>query len=162
MFEFGNTDKQTNTVRKIKDMNKEKLKMAPVHNLDSERAVGSANYGLKVRGAKEIKAVSSSLVKAKAAELTEGKEVNKEMQTMMKKGGAVPEILEAWEEKQNNLKKEGMDAKEMASISQDKQRNSDLATLTSMGGPFAQPEEVVKFLDDPDVTDDFQKKKALC
>ena len=34
---------------KIKNMDQEKLKRAQVHNLDSERSVGSVNYGLKVR-----------------------------------------------------------------------------------------------------------------
>ena len=133
--------------------------MAPVHNLDSERAVGSVNYGLKVRGAKELKAVSSSLVKAKAAELTEGKEVTKVMKNVMKKGGGVPQILEAWEQKQKELKKEGMDAKEIASISQDRQRNSDLNTLTSMGGPFTQPEQVEDYIEDPNETEEAKIKR---
>lgn len=158
MFEFGNSAKDESTM-KIKNMNQEKLEMAPVHNLDSERAVGSVNYGLKVRGAKELKAVSSSLVKAKAAELTEGKEVTKVMKNVMKKGGGVPQILEAWEEKQKKLKKEGMDAKEIASISQDRQRNSDLNTLTSMGGPFTQPEQVEDYIEDPNETEEAKIKR---
>ena len=74
MFDFGTkTEKEHKTLEQIKDLDQEKLKMAPVHNLDSKRAFGSVNYGLKVRGAKEIKAVCSSLVKAKAAKLKERK-----------------------------------------------------------------------------------------
>ena len=49
---------------------------------------------------------------------------------MMMKGGAVPEILQAWEKKQNQLKKQGIDQKEISNISLDKQRNSDLTALT--------------------------------
>ena len=97
LFKFGEANRERTKVIKIKENIQEKLSMAPVHNRDSERVVGSVNYGLKVRGAKELKAVSSSLVKAKVAELTEGKEVTKEMKARMKKGGAVPQLLEAWE-----------------------------------------------------------------
>ena len=49
---------------------------------------------------------------------------------MMMKGGAVPANLQAWEEKQKQLKKQGMDQKEISNISLDKQRNSDLTALT--------------------------------
>ena len=37
--------------------------------------LGSVNYGLKIRGAQEIKALSSSLVKANAADLIDGRKV---------------------------------------------------------------------------------------
>ena len=47
------------------NLDQEKLKNAPVNNMDSERAVGSVNNGLKIRGAQEIKTVCSSVVKAK-------------------------------------------------------------------------------------------------
>ena len=91
---------------KIKNMDQEKLKRAQVHNLDSERSVGSVNYGLKIRGAKEIRVFSSSLVKAKSAKLMDGKAVTKEFKRIMKKEGAVPEILKACEKKQRDLKKQ--------------------------------------------------------
>ena len=49
---FGKTktEKEHKTVEKMKDMDQVKLKTAPVHNLDSERALCSVNYSLKVRG----------------------------------------------------------------------------------------------------------------
>ena len=62
LFEFGGESSLEENPMRIKNLNQEKLEMAPVHNLDSERSVGAINYGLKVRGAKEIKAVSSSMV----------------------------------------------------------------------------------------------------
>lgn len=127
------------------------MKTAPVHNLDFERAVGSVNHELKVRGAKEIKAVSSSLVKAKASNLMEGKQVTKDFKKMTKKGGAVPEIVKVWEEKQAELKRKGMDAKEISNISVDKQRNADLNKLTEVGGPITTPEQVTQFMDRSDV-----------
>ena len=159
MFEFGGGSSQEGKVLKVKDLNQEKLSDAPVHNLDSERAVGAVNYGLKVRGAKQIKSVSSSLVKARAAELIEGKEVTKEMKQVMKKGGAVPEILEAWEKKQSELKKQGMEDKEISNIAEDKRRISDLATLTGMGGPFTKSDQVQRFLEDPSLDDSLKNKR---
>ena len=126
---------------------------------EAERAVGAVNYGLKVRGAKQIKSVSSFLMKARAAELIEGKEVTKEMKQVMKKGGAVPEILEAWEKKQSELKKQGMEDKEISNIAEDKRRISDLATLTGMGGPFTKSDQVQRFLEDPSLDDSLKNKR---
>ena len=91
---------------KIKNMDQEKLKRAQVHNLDSERNVGSFSYGLKIRGAKEIRVFSSSLVKVKSAKLMDGKAVTREFKRIMKKEDAVPEILKACEKKQRDLKKQ--------------------------------------------------------
>ena len=61
----GHGESPKNNMR-INNFYQEKLKTTPVHNLDFEMAVGSVIHELKVRGAKDIKAVSSSLVKAKA------------------------------------------------------------------------------------------------
>ena len=102
LFDFGgeNNSKENENPMRIKNLDQEKLENAPVHNLDSERAVGSVNYGLKVRGAKEIKAVSSALVKAGASELMKDKSITKDLRTMTRKGGALPQILAEWEAKQ--------------------------------------------------------------
>ena len=159
MFDFGEEPSSQDNPMMIKNLDQEKLMRAPVHNLDSERAVGSVNYGLKVRGAKEIKAVSSSLVKAGAAELMEGKEVTKEMKKLAIKGGKVPEILEAWETRQKELKEKGMENKEISNIAQDKQRNSDLATLTALGGPFTTPEQVKCYMEDTNVEEGDKNKR---
>lgn len=52
--------------------------MLPLTTLmDSDRAAGSVNYGLKIKGAPEIKAVSSSLVKAKASDLMDGIKISR-------------------------------------------------------------------------------------
>ena len=160
MFEFGAQDYNQENPMMIKNLDQEKLKKAPVHNIDSERAVGTVNHGLKVRGAKEIKAVSSSFVKSKAAKLLEGKEVTIDFKKMTKKGGAIPEILKAWEIKQADLKKKGMDEKEISNISVDKQRNADLATLTEVGGPFTKPEQVNMFMESSEL-EEVAKNKRL-
>ena len=82
------------------------------------------------------------------------------MESKIEMGGAIPEILEAWETKQKDMKKEGMDAKEISKIYQDKQWNPDLATLTEQGGPFTRPEQVQDFLNSPN-EEDINKNNRL-
>lgn len=53
-----------------------------------------------------------------------------------------------------------MDDKEIFNIAHDKQRNSDLATLTGQGRPLTKPEQVEVFLKNPDL-DDITKNKRL-
>ena len=148
VFGFGNIEpKESNSsLIKIKDIDQDNLKEAPVHNIDSERSVGKVNYELKLRGAKQLKLASSSMVKASASDLMEGKEVEKEHKKVSRKGGAIPEIIQKWEDKQKDLKKKGMDDKEIANISIDKQRNADLQNLIECGGPFTKPEQVEAYM----------------
>ena len=84
MSEFG--EESYDQDNPMMNLDQEKLKNAPVNNMDSERAVGSVNYGLKIRGAQEIKTVCSSLVKAKAADLMYGRKVTKDFKKMTKRG----------------------------------------------------------------------------
>ena len=134
-------------------MDQEKLKKALIHNLSSERVVGSVNYGLKVYGAKQLKLVSSSLVKASASELMEGKKVTPEMRKLVRKDGEIPQILAKWEEEQKALQKKGMDAKDLANLAVDIQRNTDLKELVKVGGPFLVAEDVSRYVDDPNISD---------
>ena len=157
MFDFGESSGESSM--KIKNYDKNKLKTAPVHNIDSERAVGSVNYGLSVRGSKQIKAVSSSSVKARAASLMKEKQVSKVFRKMVQKGGEIPEILAKWETEQQKLKEKGMEAKEIANISVDKQRNADLASLTALGGPFTKPEQVDQFIKEDKESDSVKNKR---
>ena len=124
VFEFGSS--KENSMKKISELDQEALKDAPVTNLVSERAVGKTNYELKIRGAKQLKLASSSMVKASSSNLLEGKEVTQELRKIAGKGGALPHIIQKWEEGQQELKKNGFDSKEIANLSVDKQRNSDL------------------------------------
>ena len=93
MFDFGSNETVGDSKLKISNLDQEKLKKAPIHNLSSERAVGSVNYGLKVYGAKQLKLVSSSLVKASASVLMEGETVTPEMRKLVGKDGEIPQIL---------------------------------------------------------------------
>ena len=103
IFGFGENVSEKDSNLKIENLNQEKLKKAPIHNLSSERAVGSVNYGLQVHGSKQLKLVSSSLVKASASELLKGEKVTSEMRNLVKKGGKIPQILETWENRQANI-----------------------------------------------------------
>ena len=72
---------------KLTNFNQEKLKNAPINNLDPERRVGSINYELKIRGAKQLGAASSALVKGKGHSLIQGAELEKKYIQMAAKGG---------------------------------------------------------------------------
>ena len=153
MFDFGSNETTGDNKLKISNLDQEKLKNAPIHNLSSERVVGSVNYGLKVYGAKQLKLVSSSLVKESASELMEGETVTPEMRKLVRKDGEIPQILAKWEEQQKLLQKKGMDAKDLANLAVDIQRKNDLKDLVKVGGPFLVAEDVTRYVDDPDISD---------
>ena len=136
MFDFGSNETTGDNKLKISNLDQEKLKNAPIHNLSPERVVGSVNYGLKVYGAKQLKLVSSSLVKESASELMEGETVTPQMRKLVRKDGEIPQTLAKWEEQQKLLQKKGMDAKDLANLAVDIQRKNDLKDLVKVGGPF--------------------------
>ena len=142
IFGFGEHEE---TDLSISSMDEEKLKSAPINNLHAERSVGSVNYGLKIRGAKNLKTVSFSHVIGKSYGLTEGKEVGKKFREMERQK-VFPAIVEAWDLKQEQLKKEGLGEKERQNISIDQRRNADLVKLKALGGPFSSSDEVRAFI----------------
>ena len=84
--------------------------MAPISNLDSERSVGSINYELKIRGAKQLKTASAALVKSKCPSqqnLQPSEKVDRKFFKMTESGGELPTILKKWEERQKELLKKG-------------------------------------------------------
>ena len=105
IFDFGDGEGTENKL-KVKQFEEEKLKGAPVNNLSSERAVGSVNYGLKIYGNKQLNIVSSSLVKSSASSLLQGETPTDAMRKMVRSDGAIPQILQKWEDKQKELRKE--------------------------------------------------------
>ena len=142
VFSFGNHEETELT---LSAMDQEKLKTAPINNLDAERSVGSVNYELKIRGAKNLKTVSSSHVIGKSLSLTAGKSVDKKFRDM-ERSRVFPAIVAAWEEKQDRLNKEGLGVKEQQNIAVDQRRNSDLLKIKEKGGPFGTSEEVKAFM----------------
>ena len=57
---------------RIADIDQDKLKLAPVNNLDPERSVGFINHKRAVRGATQLSAASRAHVSGKGAELISG------------------------------------------------------------------------------------------
>lgn len=139
-------------------MDQEKLKSAPTNNLDPERSVGSINHELTVRGAKQLKAASRAHVKRKGLSLLEGQTIDKKFLKLTKKGGELPNIIECWEATQAELRKAGLEAKDVTNLAADKQRNSDLHKLTETGGPFTKSDQVRNYVEKSKEDD---KKKNL-
>ena len=61
VFGFGNYDEHSSTL--VTNMDIEELNQVPINNIDAERAVGSINYELGVRGSHELDAASSCFLK---------------------------------------------------------------------------------------------------
>ena len=159
VFGFGTFDPDSKMSVLRKDPSK--LEKAPIHNLSSERHVASTNYGLSIHGANQLGIVSSSIVKAKAYDLTELKpaeELNK-YRSFSKKGSVPMNILKQWDAKQQQLKKDGLLNKEIKNIGDEKRKNKDLVYLKQFGGPFTSTEEVDTFL--TSACDDSTKEKRM-
>ena len=90
IFEFGD---HTVTPLSISTMDQAKLKKAPINNLDAERSVGSINYDLTIRGAKNLSSASANHVIGKSSSLTEGKDANRKMR-QVEKQRILPVIVE--------------------------------------------------------------------
>ena len=147
IFGFGEEDKESDHA--LSKMNPEKLENAPIHNLDAERSVGFVNYELSRRGAKELGAVSSIQVKAKAKDLIEKRPSGSFRQygNMVRKRGQIQDIFLKWNDQQQELKLKGLQDKEIANLSADKRKNKDLTTLKGLGGPFTTSQELKEYLD---------------
>ena len=131
VFGFGGKEETELTVS---TMDQEKLKNAQINNLDAERSVGSINYELGIRGAKNLSTASRNHVINKALSLTEGKQVDKKCWEMERKR-VLPGIVDAWDQKQKELSAEGLSAKEAQNLHVDQRRNLDLSKLKNKGGP---------------------------
>ena len=145
IFGFGETNESPHS---LSSMSKDKLENAPVHNLQSERSVGFVNYELSRRGASQLNAASAAQVKSKSADLIERRDTGsfKEYSSLTKQGSAIPEILRAWQQKQQELQKSGLQEKEIANLSVDKRKTKDLAMLKEMGGPLTSVADLEKLM----------------
>ena len=157
-FGFGDSqDSESSLV--IADMNQNKLKSAPINNLDAERSVGSIQYELNIRGKKNLQAASSAHVKNKGQGLIQGLTMPAQFRKLVKKDEKVDHILKVWRESQEELVKEGLQEKEVANVSTDKQRNSDLALLVKEGGPFTSPDMVQEYMARPGISEKDRNKR---
>ena len=67
-YDFG-TNPDPEARDKVKSMDQEKLKQAPINNLDPERSVGFINHERSIRGATQIAAASRALISGKGSKL---------------------------------------------------------------------------------------------
>ena len=158
MFEFGEQANPEAT-NKVSDMDQDKLEAAPINNLDAERDVGFINHELDIRGKKNLRAASRSLVKGKALELTRGKVMDKSFKKLTEKEGGFTQIMKEWSMKQEQLKKEGLESKDVANLAEDKTRMKDLSELTKLGGPFTKCEDVREFVKDEAISEKNKNKR---
>ena len=133
------------------------LDMAPINNLDSERDVGTINYKLKIRGAKQLASSCKSHVKAKLVDLVELKP-NEEFRKHYKNATAVSEIMQVWNETQLSLMKQGLSLKETQLLVSDQRKVRDLQFLQEFGGPFSHVDDVDRFLANDNITTQIKKK----
>ena len=144
----------------LSKMDPEKLEKAPIHNLNAERSVGFINYELHRRGAKELPCASSSQVKAKSTDLIDKRPSGsyRAYRTLVSPGGRLPQIMQEWNEKQDDLVEQGLDIKQAANVAVDKRRNRDLQELKQQGGPFTSSEEVDEYINSG-ITEDLKNKR---
>ena len=76
------------------------MKTAPINNLDPERSVGYINYELKQRGAKQLSAASSALVKARGRDLIEGEDMDRSFVKLASKDGEIEKVIKKWKDSQ--------------------------------------------------------------
>ena len=131
---------------RVAAMNQDKLKLAPVNNLDPERSIVFINHKRSVRGAIQLSVASRAHVSGKGAELITGEVTEERFRKLSGPDGDMTKLMLDWKQKQEELAAEGLDAKTVASLGTDRQRNNDLATLKSMGGPFSTASDVDAFL----------------
>ena len=144
-YGFG-TNPDLNARCRVAAMDQEKLKHAPINNLDPERSVGFINHERKVRGATQLAAASRAHVSGKGSKLIEGGKTESRFRHMTGPDGEMTMIMKEWEAKQKELAAEGLDSKSVANLATDRQRNNDLTTLKSLGGPFTTADDVDNYL----------------
>ena len=154
VFGFGDFDRNSNQLLTVEECGT--LNQAPINNIDSERDVGSVNYELKLRGAKQLATCSRSHVKAKLGDLLELKPVDA-FKNHYKNADKVSAIVKLWKGTQEELKKHNLSAKEAEHLSTEKRKMSDLDKLREFGGPFSKQTDVDVFLARDDITESMKQ-----
>ena len=153
IFSFG--DHEPTAAHSLSTMDADKLEQAPIHNLDAERSVGFINYELSRRGAKQLDCASSAQVKSKSADLIERRTSGSfiHYNSVARAEGKIPEIMLAWNSKQEELQKQGLESKEIANLAVDKRKNKDLDALKALGGPFTSSDQVDEYISKSDIAE---------
>lgn len=93
---------------------------------------------LAVQLSPELLLSSAAQVKAEAAELIETCAPGpfRAYVNLAKKGARITEIMQAWKQKQEELRKQSMQDQDIANLAVDRRQNNDLDTLKLMSGPL--------------------------
>lgn len=120
IFGFGECDEPSEM--SVVKMDSQKLEKVPIHNLAAERSVGFVDHELSRGGAKQLASASSAQVKAKSTDLIEQLKPGtfRKYSSVARKGGKIPEIMLSWNKKQEELKKQGLQDKEIANLAVDR------------------------------------------
>ena len=132
----------------VANIDSEMLEKAPIHNLDAKRSVDFVDFELSRRGAKQLAVASAAQVKAKSADLIEQRQPGsfRSYGSLVRKGGKIPDIMLAWNNKQEELKRQGLPDEEIANLTMERRWNKDFDSLKAIGGPFTNAVEVTTML----------------
>ena len=150
VFGFGEYD--TESPKFLLKKNMEILNKAPTHNMDGERQVARVQYGLEIRGLKELATVSSSIVKSQSFDLIESElscSINEYRKVSQKKNA----LVQAWKRQQDDLASDKLSEKEIQNRNVDKRRNQDLEKLKKVGGPFKSKDGVKLYIEDTSINE---------
>ena len=156
IFGFGpNKDDECGTVLKICSLDSKTLETlnnnAQVHNLQSERQVGETNYGLHIRGKKNLSTVSRKMVINRCSDLIKKKKTG-EFKKFRKEAKKIKDLKLQWNEKMKVLQEKGYEEKELKNMLKESTKLGDLEFLKNqkVPGPFTRKQEVVDYMNSDD------------
>ena len=165
IFNFGpDANKDTGTVLKISDLDDASLKKlddnVPTNNLLSERFVGETNYGLHIRGKRNLDRVSRKMVVNKCSELI-ARKGSGEFMKYRRAAKDIKELRIEWNEKMKALQDQGYDKQNLKNMHLEKTKLNDLEFLKSQRppSPFTKKQEVLDFMSTE--LGDCEKRKRL-
>ena len=94
---------------------RQKLELAPIHNLSEECSVGWFNYEIDFRGHKHLESVSRKMVINRNIDLVM-KQDPKDIYLYKKQAAAIKDLKLEWNDKVNEQKKLGVSDQEAASL----------------------------------------------
>ena len=115
LFGFGpKADEDTKTLLKVSEVDgakRQKLRQAPVHNLNEEGSVGFVNYEIHVRRKKNLSSVSTKMVINKSMETFQGADPT-DIRQYRKPAAALKELKLDWSKRVQEQQLEAFTEKE--------------------------------------------------
>ena len=166
LFGFGpKADESTDSLLKISkiedEAKKNKLKKAPIHNLNEERSVGFINYEISIRGKQHLESASRKMLINKSIDIALKAEPS-EISKYRKQAQAIKEVKAEWRKKVKEHQEDKYSEKERIRLKDEATKYELLSSLKkeSMPGPFTSPEEIDTYITNSDEEDN-QKNKRM-